>query len=412
MFGLSCHCNRLLLLRVPNARYAGNSTTPLRFVLHNVNRLLVAKPFSSIVAVTCENEKQNKEHSFTITYLIKSCGLPPDVAASLSKKVNFETPEKPDLVLSILREHGFSDKHISKLVKKCPYLLVRRVDKTLLPKLEFFASVGISGTALADVLSSNPAILGRSLKKQIIPSYKFLKSLLSDDAKIVGALKRAAYLHDVEKYISPNISALRDIGVTKPCISSLVISNPGVLCETSNKFDESVERVINMGFSPSSGVFVHALVAVSTTTDQTWKQKVAVYRSWGWSQNEFWLAFKKYPRCMTLSVENINAKMDFYINQMGRQPSAVARVATVLAYSLKRRIIPRCSVIRVLQLKDLIKENFSLSSVVISSDEYFTDAFVTKYQEQVPQLLDIFRGKIELSELGIEFEQNSGEKQL
>ncbi|KAJ4727619.1 Transcription termination factor like [Melia azedarach] len=405
MFCLRCKRLQLQLLRVSNGRNVVQSTTHLRFFLHN--KSLLVKSFSSVGVVTYDKEKQQKEHSFTVSYLIKSCGLSPEIAGSVSKKVNFETPEKPDQVLGILREYGFTNKHISKLVKKYPDLLVGRAEKTLLPKLEFFHSVGISGADLANILSSNPTILGRSLEKQIIPNYNFLKSLLCNDAKIVGTLKRAVYLHDVEKHIAPNISALRGIGVPKSGIASLVISNPGVLCENSEKFDESVKRVVDMGFNPSTGAFIHALVAVSTTTDLTWEQKVAVYRSWGWSENLFWLAFRKYPRCMTLSVENITAKMDFYVNKMGWPPSAVARVATVLAYSLEKRIIPRCSVIRVLQVKGLIKEKFSLSSVVMSSDKYFTDTFVSKYQNQVPQLLNIFQGKTVLLELGIKFEQKS-----
>ncbi|XP_044494822.1 uncharacterized protein LOC123217760 [Mangifera indica] len=400
MFCLCCQGPQFRL--VPNWGNAGHSTNYLSFLQRN--RRFFTRSFSAVEVVAYDREKQPEQHSFTVSYLINACGLSPEIAASLSKKVAFETTEKPDSVLALLRNNGFTNAHISKLVKKSPAVLVGSVEETLLPKLEFFHSVGISGTDLANILSSNPIILRRSLEKQIIPNYNFLKSLVSNNEKVVTVWKRALRLHDVSKTVVPNISALRGIGVTQSSISALVISNPGVLCEISEKFDVSVKKVIEMGFNPSNRAFVDALVAIRNMTDNSWEQKLTVYRSWGWSENDFWLAFRSFPRCMTLSVENINIKMDFYVKKMGWRPSAVARTAVALAYSLEKRIIPRCSVLRVLLFKGLIKENINMYSVLVPSEKGFTDKFLFRYQEQVPQLFDIYQGKIDLSELGIGFE--------
>ncbi|XP_031268359.1 transcription termination factor MTERF15, mitochondrial-like [Pistacia vera] len=158
-----------------------------------------------------------------------------------------------------------------------------------------------------------------------------------------------------------------------------------------------------MGFNPSTSAFVHALVAVMAMTDNSWEQKLKVYRSWGWSENDFWLTFRGYPRCMILSMENINTKMDFFLNKMGWQPSAVARTSVALTLRLEKRIIPRCRVLRVLLLNDLIKKKIGLSYVLNSSEKLFADNFLFKYQEQLPQLFDIYQGKVDLSELGIGF---------
>ncbi|XP_031268382.1 transcription termination factor MTERF2, chloroplastic-like [Pistacia vera] len=391
-------CKRLQFQLVPNWRNVACSSIHLSFVLQNTS--LFSKSFSSVEVVAHDREKQ---HSFTVSYFINSCGLSPEIATSLSKKVAFETPEKPDSVLGFLRKNGFTNAHISKLVKKKPKLLVGRVEETLLPKLEFFHSVGISSADLAIVLSSNPTILCQSLEKQIIPNYNFLKSLVSNNEKIVNIYKWVYCLHDVQKKVVPNISALKGIGVTQSGISTLVTSNPGVLCESSEKFDKSVKKVIDMGFNPSTSAFIDALVAVTTMTDNSWEQKLKVYRSCGWSENDFRLAFRSHPRCMTLSVENINTKMDFYVNKMGWQPSAIARAPMALAYSLEKRIIPRCRVLWVLLLNNLIKKKFGLSYVLSSSEKRFADNFLSKYQEQVPQLFDIYQGKVDLSELGIGF---------
>ncbi|XP_031249766.1 transcription termination factor MTERF15, mitochondrial-like [Pistacia vera] len=160
-----------------------------------------------------------------------------------------------------------------------------------------------------------------------------------------------------------------------------------------------------MGFNPSTIAFMDALITVAGMTENSWEQKRKVYRSWGWSENEFWLAFRSHPRCMTRSVENINTKMDFFVNKMGWQPSAVARTTRALCCSLEKTIIPRCRVLRVLLFNDLIKNNLSMSSVLKATEKHFIDKFLSKYQEQVPQLFDIYQGKVDLPELGIGFEQ-------
>lgn len=112
---------------------------------------------------------------------------------------------------------------------------------------------------------------------------------------------------------------------------------------------------------------------------------------------------------MTASKTKLVSVFNFLVNKMGWQPSAIAHVPSAFTYSLERRIIPRCSVIRVLLSKGLINEEnkICLSSLVINSNKHFLDTFVTKYQDHVPQLLNIFHGKMTIGELGLEFEPQS-----
>lgn len=89
-----------------------------------------------------------KKFSFTVSYLINSCGLSPKLALSASKSVQFDNRKGPDVVRNFLRNHGFSDDHISQLVRRRTKLLSANAEKTVVPKLEFLSSVGLSGTGL------------------------------------------------------------------------------------------------------------------------------------------------------------------------------------------------------------------------------------------------------------------------
>lgn len=52
-------------------------------------------------------------------------------------------------------------------------------------------------------------------------------------------------------------------------------------------------------------------------------------------------------------------------------------------------------------MNGLIKKEKGLSAILSTSEERFLDAFVTKYQDQVPQLLNVYQKKTDVLELGI-----------
>ncbi|GFY82720.1 hypothetical protein Acr_02g0009600 [Actinidia rufa] len=66
---------------------------------------------------------------------------------------------------------------------------------------------------------------------------------------------------------------------------------------------------------------------------------------------------------------------------------------------------PRCLVIKILILKGLLIEKDVRVSTVTTTDEYFLNKYVSKYEEVVPQLLDVFNGNVGLAELGYESEE-------
>ncbi|KAF2322036.1 hypothetical protein GH714_005921 [Hevea brasiliensis] len=135
------------------------------------------------------------------------------------------------------------------------------------------------------------------------------------------------------------------------------------MCQKVRKFAEVVKKVMNLGFDPSKVVFVIAVIVFHTMSSKTWEHKM--------------------------------------------EAAAVARVPNILSYSLERRIMPRCSVVRVLLLKGLIKTGIHLSAVLMPSEKTFLESFVIKHQEQLPQLLDLYQGKMNVTELGIGFDAKS-----
>ena len=368
--------------------WQADSTTQLHF-LRNTTPFII-RLFSA-----------SNQHSFTVSYLVKSCGLSPETAISASEKIHFENPKNPDSVLTLLRKSGCTNTHITKIVTKLPSLLLVDPEKTLLPKLEFFRSMGLSSADLASILSSEPSILNKSLEKVLIPKHNFLKSVHVNNEGAMKILKRSSWSSsgNLEETIAANIAVLREIGVPISHISFLVVRYH-TICQRSDKFSENVKKVVEMGFNPLKFTFLDALQAFCQTTESTRQQKKEIYRRWGWSEDEILLAFRTRPECMRLSEKHVMKVLDFLVNKMGWQPAAVSRDPVAICLNFEKRVVPRCSVVKVLLLKGLVKKVMRSSTFLKLTERDFLDKYVIKHQDNVPQLLDLYQGKVSFAELG------------
>jgi mTERF domain-containing protein len=391
MFALLCS-RQLLLLK--------SRKTQLRFFQKNA--FFILKSFTSIGLCQSSEKQQEEKHSFTVSYLINSCGLSPKSAILASQSMNFENPERPDSVLNLLKENGFTNAQISQVVRIHPLVLLSYPEKTLLPKIEFFRSIGVSSSDLPVILSSNPSLFSRSLKKQLIPCYDFLKSVLLVEEKVVTTLKHSprAFLYNVTNNMAPNIALLRQLGVPQSSISLLVCNYPYEAFSKHTRFVEAVHQVMEMGFNPLKTVFVLAIQVLLKISTPELESKLEFYERWGWSKNMAVSAFKRHPMCMVLSEEKITKAMDFIVNKMGWPSANIAINPAVLFFSLEKRIMPRFSVIQILVAKGLVKNHLSLSSFLKPNERSFLEKFVIKYQDDIPQLLNVYQGKKDLLEVG------------
>ncbi|KAK6141357.1 hypothetical protein DH2020_024907 [Rehmannia glutinosa] len=309
---------------------------------------------------------------------------------------------KPDAVLHLLRKYGFANADISRLVTRWPGVLVSRPNKNLLPKLEFFRSIGVPIAVLVQRISTEPLVLRRSLKDSLIPFYNDLKRLLQSDKRVVQVFSRAPRVFGMcwSEGISSNISILRERGVPESSIVSLVLYQPVLLVIGKEKLAVYVDRAVEMGFDMSKGVFIHAIRVFVDLTESTLKHKMEVYRRCGLSVSDVISAFLRHPHCMSLSEKKIMANMDFLVNKLGCEPATIAQCPVILGLSLEKRIKPRCLVARILNEKGLLNKTTSgMSTLLKMSEEKFLKRYIIKYQEDVPELLEIYHGKLNLLEI-------------
>ena len=249
----------------------------------------------------------SNQHSFTVSYLINTCGFSREAALSASKSVSFETPDKADLVISFFKNHGFSQTQVSSIIRRHPPLLLSNPQMNLLPKFEFFRSNGFSSSDIAKVLTRLPHILKRNLENHIIPSFVFLKSLLRTNENTIIALTRFWPIPVVklDTCVIPNVNLLREIGVPESIICGFIKKWTRAITTDTVRFKEIVEGVKEMGFNPLRLSFVQAVLAYSGMNKSTWERKVNAYKRWGLSEEEILVAFGKSPQCITVSEDKI-----------------------------------------------------------------------------------------------------------
>ncbi|KAA0049465.1 hypothetical protein IC582_012806 [Cucumis melo] len=318
----------------------------------------------------------------------------PESAPLASNAVQHKNKRKD--VIALLADHGFSQSQISGLDKKFPKVFFSNPEKTLLPKLLFFRSKGLSSPEIAKLVCSFPYVLNASLNKRIIPAFDYIQAVFGSEEDSLNAIKRFSgiLMKDLGISVGPNIEILKQIGVPGSNIFKYLQYQPRMFLANPIRFKESVERVTEMGFNPQQLQFVVAVFALRAMTKSTWDKKVEVYRKWGLSEEEICLAFRRYPMCMALSEDNINDTMDFFINEMGCESSYVARRPTLFGCSLKKRILPRGFVYQVLLSKGFIKELQKVSFMFLCTEKRFIEKFINPHKGQIPGLLELYEEKL------------------
>ncbi|KAK9135126.1 hypothetical protein Syun_014456 [Stephania yunnanensis] len=364
------------------------TTTHLHF-------LLLQTQFSKPISTNQANPSDDSS-SFTVSYLVNSCGLSPESALSVSRKVHFASPTKPDLVLRFLRNHGFSNTQIANLATKRPLVLLANPEKTLLPKLEFLKQIGFSEDDIANFLSKDPTFMCRSLERKIKPSCDYLKTLLGTNQKVVAAIKNSCstwiFQFDLEKIITRKVEILRNYGVSEGNIVKFLMAKTRSLGNNDDRFEELVRNVSKMGFDPSSMLFVHAIDVFSGMKRDTLEAKMQLFRSYGWSEDDIASAIRKQPFCVSISEEKLKKGLDFFMSKLKWKSSDFVKYPYMLGLSLQKRVIPRWMVIQCLLSKCLIKDGISIASVLLLTEAKFVQKFLVKYESKAPEILKLYQG--------------------
>ncbi|KAG8085505.1 hypothetical protein GUJ93_ZPchr0010g8684 [Zizania palustris] len=327
----------------------------------------------------------------TISYFI-SCGLSPDDASTTARNLRIRSTEKADAVCALLRSYGFSDRDVARMLRSAPLLLTVDPERIIRPKLEFFVSMGFEPRKLVSV----PLLLARSLHNHTIPTMRFLRGVISSDDEIRRGFYRSprALTGNLDKNMRPAVEALRNHGLTNEEISKILAVHMSVLMQSPTRIGEIFEDLKAAGMSIKDKRFTNCFRVMCSMRRETWHRKVALYRSFGLSENAVFEAFKKQPTALLVADETIKKKVSFFLDVLKLEISAVIAHPVILASSMEKNIIPRCAVLSVLMREGKIDPDIRLLQSLTGSAKIFSNKFVLKYAEYVPDVVKAYEGKI------------------
>lgn len=352
--------------------------------------------FRNVFSSSFSVGNHHKGDTFTVSNLVNSCELSPETAPKLLNRLKPKNPNTPNAVIQLLRNYGFSDSQLCIYVKKHPFVLLCKIEKTLLPKLDFLRSIGVSNTDLPKILIRNTHFLTSSLEKSIMPRYEVIRSFVRNDKEVVSALKRGTWgTHNawIVNDAVQNIEVLRKLGVLQSSISLLVSNFPNVAFARHSRFVKAVNSVKEMGFDPLMSYFVLAVEVIAKMNKENWESKIKIFARWGWSRDMCLLAFQKQPHCMMLSEKKIMKTMNFLMNDVGLPPQDIVGSPAVLYRNLEKTLIPRCTVIKILKSTGLIKSGLRISTFICITEKTFLGRYVNPFRKDLPLLLDAYKGQ-------------------
>lgn len=194
---------------------------------------------------------------------------------------------------------------------------------------------------------------------------------------------------DLKAKISPKIKSLQAIGVPLVNIAKLAKTNPSVL--SPSRFGESVERAVSLGFSPSDANFIRALHSVSATSVANFKRKVEACKKFGLTEDKILSLFKKNPRIMNLSEENIRRSFGFFVEKLNWKPEVVFSYPVLLMLSLEKRIAPRAHLCETLASKELsLTEKGITPQMFLLTEDDFIRKYLKWCEMKCPELLEAY----------------------
>ncbi|KAI3465118.1 hypothetical protein Pfo_021781 [Paulownia fortunei] len=346
----------------------------------------------SHVSFSISIDKQLLETPTRFEFLLHKHHFSPETVSQVASVLTLKNPQNSDSMLSFLKESGFSNFQLEKIVKYRPQFLSAGLENNIKPKIKIFQDLGYSASELAELISNDPWILRRSTNK-IIPSLSVLKGLVGSDAEVGKLLRISGWFltKDLCKTLVPNVKFLESCGIPLEQIMRLIYHFPRYLLNEPEVMRKSVGKADEMGVNRSSKMYIHAVRVASSMTDLTWKMKLQAFRDMGFSEDDILKVFRQAPPVFTISAEKMMKVKEVVLATGKYNMSCIVNNPTSLCRSIEKWYKPRLQVLGILESKNLITNWPAFTTMCRMAEKKFFEKFVGPYLDEVG---DVYMAKI------------------
>nr|ACM17534.1 mitochondrial transcription termination factor-like family-1 [Oryza australiensis] len=322
-------------------------------------------------------------------YLVAACGLTGAQAVKASTKLShLKSASKPDAVLAILSGVGLSRADLAAVVAAEPQLLCVRADNLARRIASLRDRVGLTDPQIGSLLLAGGATALRTC--DITSRLEFLIPLLGSYEMLLKTVKRSYRIltSDVEEVIKPNFALLQECGLT---VCDIVKTNPRLLSFNPERMKRYLHRADMLGVPRCSPAFRMAVCTVACTNEGSVTARMEfLSRTLGCSMDKILVAVGKKPTILGLSMENLRRKIEFLVTKVGLKTQCIVECPVILCYSLEKRVVPRHSVMEILQARGLMKKDASFHSLITCREADFVARYIDTHKDMVPGLADVY----------------------
>ncbi|XP_074311583.1 uncharacterized protein LOC141647340 [Silene latifolia] len=356
--------------------------------VHNLQHFLFYSTKSPNQSIKSPNQSYSN-------YLVDNLGFSPQQAHTTSTKLRTKNgnyskfSDNANSVVDFLKQHGFEDIHIKKVVSSHPIILACNVDKTLKPKFKVLQDHGFSGSNLVSVISTNPSFVSRNLDTTI----QDLRAVLGTNENLTKLFRRPnCYITTpgLENLVSNVALLINEYGFDINVIRKSILREPLCFMRKPEFFRNVLVRVEEeLGIPRISGMFLYGVHLLSCLSRECIELKCQALRSFGWTEYDVSELMRRGPIAFLRSEESIKKKLGFLMTELGYDPDFLAKHSVLFTFSLENRMLPRHRVLLILKEKGLL--DYKFYTAITKTETQFLKTLIQPYKEAVPGLLQVYQ---------------------
>ncbi|KAL9243313.1 hypothetical protein vseg_017215 [Gypsophila vaccaria] len=261
----------------------------------------------------------------------------------VSRKFGID-PDRYSSYVAVLRGFGFSDGTIIRILEVFPEVVIMD-ELELSKKVDFWILQGFKTQVIDEICYSFPKVIGYGVENR-------LKPLLNEFVDL-GFGRRT----------------VREEIVREPRILSFEVGELRRYLELLQRLrcrDSIKEKIFNQGeFKAGFAV----------------KQRVDCLCGYGLTRRDALNILKREPRAITYDIEDIEAKVEFLLENMKYGIDSLIEVPEYLGVNFDKQIVPRHNVIEYLRSRDGLGVELGLRDIVKPTRLKFYNLYVKPYPE-------------------------------
>ncbi|GMH19716.1 hypothetical protein Nepgr_021557 [Nepenthes gracilis] len=287
---------------------------------------------------------------------------------NLIKAICLKSVEEIGRTISFLHRYGCID-----IIVKRPATLNYDLDNQLIPRAQFLRDLsGGDEDAAGEVLRRMPAILSYTVK-HMEGHVQFLRSIagLTDEEIFKIVLVFPSIMSaSKERKLRPRIHFLKQCGLDSDDIYRFLTKSPLFLgLSFKGNLSHKLGLLVKIGYAYRTKEMAMAMGASTRTSCENLQKGIGLFLSYGFSYDDIVSMSKKHPQILQYNPNSLEEKMEYLIQEMGREIGELLSFPAFLGYDLDSRIKHRYEA-----KKMILGEEMSINKLLSVSTKRFSKA--------------------------------------